>query len=316
AGMDSMNENFNMKQGEILLDKHKIVEMTLQDVQINYGDGFRIKTIPEYQKRIIFGDVDTTRQITPIVYTILQYVARHRAIGATQADMAKDLQIDPRSFYHYVKTLINLKLIVKLPVVTKGIYTNLCILTKCASQNLAYLGKSVYLPTNNSSNSSRSVQSSDYTYDPTDTVSGGVSFNSELIKIKFTEILGKAKNQIMLANDLMMALFGVSTPTKKQRRWFNRTIGTLSHQGYIEKINVPKKDSNKQMDRCLRLITHYEKGKEPEMGKCNHKLAISTSDKGQNVSEDHKMGIYAELPMDYQVYQLIQGAGEYGVTAG
>ncbi|CAG8585570.1 5903_t:CDS:10, partial [Cetraspora pellucida] len=312
---DLTSENLNMKQGEILLDKHKIVKMTLQDVQINYGDNFRIKTIPEYQKRIIFGAVDTTRQITPIVYTILQYIARHRAIGATQADMAKDLQIDPRSFYHYVKTLINLKLIVKLPVVTKGIYTNLCILTKCASQNPAYLGKSVYLPTNNSNNS-RSVQSSDYTYDPTDTISCGVSFNSELIKIKFTEILGKAKNQIMLANDLMVALFGVSTPTKKQRRWFNRTIGTLTHQGYIEKINVPKKDSNKQLDRCLRLITHYEKGKEPEMGKYSHKSTISTSDKGQSVVEDHKIGIYAELPLDYQVYQLIQGAGEYGIIAG
>ncbi|CAG8446026.1 5398_t:CDS:10 [Diversispora eburnea] len=311
------DSDINSSQQQIL-EKSTIYIMNLLEVISTYGDEFRMKTTPQYQKRIIFGAVDPTRNLSPIAYNILQHIARTRSIGATQADLAKLLKINPRSFFHYIKVLTDLKLIVKLPVVTKGIYTNLCILTKCADQNPAYSGKSVYLPTNNNLSATNS-QTSEHLFDPSDTISEGVSFNSELIKGRFTEILGKAKNKIMMAKDLMIALFGVQSPTKKQRRWFNRTVGNLVDQGYIEKVNVPRKNS-KHVDRCLRLVAMYE-GKDHDVGKNTSNFGntseISGSSKDRYVNDSgNQLGVYAELPLEHQVYQLIQSSGENGMCAG
>jgi hypothetical protein len=76
-------------------------------------------------------------------------------------------------------------------------------LSGCAAQNKAYAGKSVYIPT--SKVPASNLQSGD-NLDSTDKIGDDVSFNSELVKIRLTEILSKAKNQIMSANDIRMAL--------------------------------------------------------------------------------------------------------------
>ena len=81
----------------------------------------------------------------------------------------------------------------------------MCILSRCAAQNKAYVGKSVYIPTSKVSTSSLQTDDPDLT----DTIGGEVSFNSELVKIRLTEILNKAKNKIMSANDIRMALVGL-----------------------------------------------------------------------------------------------------------
>ena len=75
----------------------------------------------------------------------------------------------------------------------------MCILSGCAAQNKAYAGKSVYIPT------ASNLQSGDNP-ESTDKIGNDVSFNSELVKIRLTEILSKAKNGIMSANDIRMAL--------------------------------------------------------------------------------------------------------------
>jgi hypothetical protein len=77
----------------------------------------------------------------------------------------------------------------------------LCILSGCAAQNKAYSGKSVYIPT---SRTPASQLSDDH--DSADKIGDDVSFNSELVKIRLTEILDQAKNQVMSANDMRMAL--------------------------------------------------------------------------------------------------------------
>ena len=92
---------------------------------------------------------------------------------------------------------------VKLKVTQNGIQTNLCILSGCAAQNKAYAGKSVYIPTSKVPTSNLQLGDNP---DSTDKIGDDVSFNSELVKIRLTEILSKAKNQIMSANDIRLAL--------------------------------------------------------------------------------------------------------------
>lgn len=98
---------------------------------------------------------------------------------------------------------------VKLKVTQNGIQTNLCILSGCAAQNKAYSGKSVYIPTSKTPVSS--IQLSD-DHDLADKIGDDVSFNSELVKIRLTEILDQAKNQVMSANDMRMALVSYIYP--------------------------------------------------------------------------------------------------------
>ena len=75
---------------------------------------------------------------------------------------------------------------------TKGNYTSLVILVKCAPYNSAYAGKSVYLPSSTTGSNPGS----------------GVSFNSHLIRFRITQLLANAKNQTLYASDLLRALVG------------------------------------------------------------------------------------------------------------
>ncbi|CAG8528472.1 10119_t:CDS:10 [Funneliformis mosseae] len=286
--------------------------MSLQRIKTIYGDGFRIMTTEKFQKEILFATVDTSRSLSNQVWKTLQYIARHRSMGATQVDMARHFNIEPKSFSHYLKTLCNLKLIVKLKVTQNGIQTNLCILSRCAAQNKAYVGKSVYIPT------ASNLQSEDPDF--TDAIGGDVSFNSELVKIRLTEILSKAKNQIMSANDIRMALFAISNPTKNQRRWFNNRIDDLTQHGYVEKVNVPKKSMDGRMERCFRLVKMYMKGSNNNNDKRRNKSSIVNTPESVTSAESNEKplqsGIFVDLPLDYQVYRLIQMSGERGLTAG
>ncbi|CAB4436060.1 unnamed protein product [Rhizophagus irregularis] len=294
----------------------QIDNMSLEEIRTNYGDRFRIMTIEKFQKKILFGIVDISRPLSNQVWRILQHIANHRSLGATQVDMARHFNIEPKSFSHYLKTLCNLKLIVKLKVTQNGIQTNLCILSGCAAQNKAYSGKSVYIPT-----SKIQVSQLSDDYDSADKIGDNVSFNSELVKIRLTEILDQAKNQVMSANDMRMALFAISNPTKNQRRWFNNRIDELTQNGYIEKVNVPKKSMEGPMERCFRLAKKYVRGNNNNNDKRKNKSStVDTPESAiphlESNEKPLQSGVFVDLPLDCQVYRLIHMAGEQGITAG
>ncbi|CAG8444454.1 384_t:CDS:10 [Ambispora gerdemannii] len=305
------------------LESIQVDNLTLQEVNSKYGNSLVMIAKPERQKHALYGSTDSSRQVTPQVYEILQLIARKRAQGETQSEIAKKLSIDPRSAFHYIRTLVNFKLIVKLPVVIQGTYTNLCILAKCAPDNQAYAGKSVYLPkespipeslnngNNNSSNKDNSTETS------IENLNEGVSYTSDLIRLRMTEILAQAKNKIMLATDLMKAL-GMHNPSVKQRRWFNRTIGTMHHQGFIEKVNVTQKGSNR-LDRCVKLVKLYEKSKDKDASSKGKEIVQASSSSGINKSSEESSsqsllkGLFPNLPLENQVYRLIELSGEKGI---
>ncbi|GBC02145.1 hypothetical protein RclHR1_04480009 [Rhizophagus clarus] len=295
----------------------QIDNMSLEEINKKYGVGFRILTAEKFQRKILFGTVDISRPLSNQVWKILQYIAKHRSLGATQVDMARHFNIEPKSFSHYLKTLCNLKLIVKLKVTQNGIQTNLCILSGCAAQNKAYSGKSVYIPTSKIPVSS--LQLSD-DHDSADKIGDDVSFNSELVKIRLTEILDQAKNQVMSANDMRLALFAISNPTKNQRRWFNNRIDDLTQNGYIEKVNVPKKSMDGPMERCFRLAKKYVRGNNNNDKRKNKSSTVDMPESATPHLESNvkplQSGVFVDLPLDCQVYRLIHMAGEQGITAG
>ncbi|KAG9298344.1 hypothetical protein G9A89_002832 [Geosiphon pyriformis] len=332
-----------------LLNIVDVKSMSLQQLISKYGDSFVMIAKPKLRRDALFSGQDTSRRLTPIVYEILQLIGRRRALGATQNELAKIFEIDPRSVYHYLKTLLDYKLIVKMPVVTQGTYTNLCILARCAEDNEAYTGKTVYLPKDSQNSSDKSTNQSN----------DGVSFNSDLIRMRMTQILAQAKNQIMLATDLMKAL-GMSNPCPKKRRWFNRTIGSLQRKGYIEKVNVTQKGS-KSVDRCVKLVKLYEKTKKkeglikakqklrslrklkkpmtnmpplsekssetilnskkscPKISPITEKLSSTiplASEKPPDSAQPSRKrpkGLLSNIPLEYQIYHMIEASGDKGI---
>ncbi|CAG8546062.1 10599_t:CDS:10 [Ambispora leptoticha] len=305
------------------LELIQVDNLTLQEVNSKYGNSLVMIAKPERQKHALYGSTDSSRQVTPQVYEILQLIARKRAQGETQSEIAKKLSIDPRSAFHYIRTLVNFKLIVKLPVVIQGTYTNLCILAKCAPDNQAYAGKSVYLPKESTSipeslnNGDKNNSKDNNTETSIENLNEGVSYTSDLIRLRMTEILAQAKNKIMLATDLMKAL-GMHNPNVKQRRWFNRTIGTMHHQGFIEKVNVTQKGSNNRLDRCVKLVKLYEKSKDKDASSKGKEVvqASSSSDinkSSESSSQSLPKGLFSNLPLENQVYRLIELSGEKGI---
>lgn len=136
-------------------------------------------------------------------FHILQTIAAAREVGVTQVILAKQFAIDPKSMFHFLKVLLQMKLIVKIPVTTDGLYTLLCLHIKFADKNMGYQAMTtvttVAQPLISSSDGRRfeGLLKQD---------SKRVSYYSGLIKQKLTDILGHAKNQVMTLEDLIQAL--------------------------------------------------------------------------------------------------------------
>lgn len=172
----------------------------------NHKDRIRIVASVEQQRYAVLGYSGAKSLVSGQGFLILQSITATRELGATQAQLAKMHKIDPRSVFHFLKVLIESKLVVKIPVTTDGQYTLLCLHKQFASLNPGYKAM-------NSDESFASAGRLLVTGDggrrfegllKTDTKK--VSYYNGLIKQKLTDILGRSKNQIMMIEDLAKAL--------------------------------------------------------------------------------------------------------------
>ncbi|ORY03011.1 hypothetical protein K493DRAFT_334426 [Basidiobolus meristosporus CBS 931.73] len=317
--------------------KTEIKSMSLDEVEQYYGSKLKVVASADLQRKALYGHQGPSKEFSSMISSVLRRIARGRTLGATQADIAKDLSMDPRSVFHFIKVLCEMKLVVKCPVVTRGTYTNLCLHIRYAHLNPAYLatmpsscerGDPVSTLESEKDSIRFHYENSENNPSSPDT---GVSFHSDLVRQKLTEILGQALNKVMVAQDLMDAL-GLDTATvKQQRKWFNRTIDILVKQKYIERINVPRKD--KGYDRCFRLLRPYVPNSQNNTSPLipSKPQALRIRERLVDISEDFvsepspardqaapiiQKGVLADLPFEYQVYRLIQLSGDDGITAG
>ncbi|ORX45783.1 hypothetical protein BCR36DRAFT_357920 [Piromyces finnis] len=284
---------------------------TLESLNEKYGESFRIYVKNEYRKKHIIGSEDILcSRISNSQYLVLEAIAKNRSKGITQNDIAKKLDMDPRSLFHCLKILMDFKLIVKYPVVSKGIFTNLCILIRYALKNPSYLE---YRNRNEKMfNKYHLLDESNNKGDPTKDSNEDddmISVNSALVKIKITEILNSALNNILSATNLQTAL-GFYNCTLNQRKWFNRTLSLLCEKKYIEKIMVKKE--NRAPERCYKLLKMYTISR-PQSHIDNVKdIDLQNNRKVDVIGEG---GILVDLPLEYQVYRIIALSGEKGITA-
>ncbi|KAL6616970.1 hypothetical protein LY90DRAFT_644666 [Neocallimastix californiae] len=88
-----------------------VIKETLESLNEKYGEEFRIYVKYEYRKKHIIGSEDILcSRITNSQYLVLEAIAKNRSKGITQNDIAKKLNMDPRSLFHCLKILMDFKL--------------------------------------------------------------------------------------------------------------------------------------------------------------------------------------------------------------
>ncbi|CAO3565818.1 unnamed protein product [Mortierella alpina] len=281
----------------------KSTEPTYQDVIQKHKDTIRIVASAERQRQALLGNSAMSLPTGNQAFQVLQSITAARELGATQAQLAKQHEIDPRSMFHFLKVLIDMKLVVKIPVTTGGQYTLLCLHSKFASLNPGYI-----------------AMNSDDTFSgagrPLVTGDGGrrfegliksdtkkVSYYSGLIKQKLTDILGRSKTKVMTIDDLAKAL-DLSDMNTVQTRWFNRQIELLCKLKYIKRVSVTGQY------RCVQLLRPYGTSMqedESEKDQLNLKSVIA--------DDTPQSGICIDSSIEHQVYKLIVDSREQGLIA-
>ncbi|GJJ74860.1 general transcription factor 3C polypeptide 1 [Entomortierella parvispora] len=283
----------------------KLEALTLEkasyhDVVANYRDTIRIAASLDQQQLAALGYSGVAIGMPDASFHILQTITASREVGVTQVVLAKQFSIDPKSMFHFLKVLLQMKLIVKIPVTTDGLYTLLCLHVKFADKNMGYQAMTtvttVTQPLISSSDGRRfeGLLKQD---------SKRVSYYSGLIKQKLTDILGHAKNQVMTLEDLILALDLVNMNTV-QNRWFNRQIELLCKLKYIQRVQVPG------FHRCVKLVKPYGvsmAGDEKEKSKLNLKAVIA--------EDTPQSGICVHKSVEHQIYTLICDSKSTGILA-
>ena len=197
------------------LDPHEISHRVVME---RYRKTLRIVATSDRQRSALLGNAgEAISSVSTQAFQILQTITAARELGATQAQLAKHHDIDPRSMFHFLKVLIDMKFIVKIPVTTDGKYTLLCLHNKFAKKNAGYIGMNSDEPFSSAGKQVVTGDGGERFEGLLKTDSKKVSYYNGLIKQKLTDILGRAKNQIMTVDDILKALVRVITSEPKKK---------------------------------------------------------------------------------------------------
>ncbi|KAL1925496.1 uncharacterized protein VTP21DRAFT_379 [Calcarisporiella thermophila] len=266
-----------------------------------YGDQLRIVVSQKYRDAVVLTADQTLSEACRI---ILDRIAKARSTGASQIDISRDLDLDSRSVFHYIKELLNQKLIIKFPIISMGKYTQLCVHVRFCEQNKGYqTSKMGGVPAILGSSSAQGET-------PIFVEEDSNQFYSDGIRQKISDLLDAAANKVMVVEDLIKGM-NYDVSTQNARRIFNRQIQFLARKGYIERLNVLRKDNKKGSDRCIRLLKPY--GTSSTRADVPSETAMLTSIPNDPAERSEEFLI--DLPLTSQIYRLIQISGEHGVSS-
>lgn len=157
----------------------------------------------------------------------------------------------------------------------------------------------------------------------------GVSFHSGLVKQKICALLEKAKNNVLVAEDIINAFRG--NESRFTRRWFNRLFAQLEAKGFTERVHIARggfsattedqgeEDGSRRFFRCVRLLKPYDATlagptdlKNPASKTYAAKMAEEDTDVGVIVGEGK---VLCEMTLEWQIFRLICLSGSSGVIA-
>ncbi|KAL6299663.1 hypothetical protein BKA93DRAFT_741989 [Sparassis latifolia] len=282
---------------------------SLEDLTNEYGDGLRIAVNPEISFSAITGSHIRPSKLTPMVYTVLQFITRGREDGISVVDLGKKSGYDQKSCFYLVKQLLDLDLIVKKR--RPGVSTNFCV-HKYFFEHSPIWKKIV--------EEEMKANESEEEQDDDDTQMGPSSSDVEfsaidsrhlsslpLVRARIAKLLKNSPHHLHASQNLLLKI-GFANPTKSDRRFFRSRIRDLIDQGVIEKVQVPHVHFPNRKVTCVHLIAPDEP---PEGDK---EIPLSGDAEHIVSGELEPTELKMNLTLHKQMINLLDVAGTTGMT--
>ncbi|KAI8342996.1 hypothetical protein BC941DRAFT_410175 [Chlamydoabsidia padenii] len=287
---DDIELDYNFIQGITLMEYDQVEEQ--------YGDNLRVVADKTLQEAQLFVGVPVGNTLSKNLRNYLTSILQTRERGITQADLTKLWNVDARSSGHFVKSLEQKGAIYRSNVVCDATRTNLCKHVRFKNYD------SVVGPSDDMKCANINFM--------------GVVYSQEVYRNRLIDLLKDAKDNMMFSTDILTAM-GFDLSDTKVRKWFNRSLDSVVHQGLVRKLIATVSTGRPQ--RCVELLNNPSK---PSSSALIGDSDPGTSDinfgdlghcilKAKNKQSDKQMFMHG-ASLEYQILRIIQSSGIKGVT--
>ncbi|GAA5923267.1 hypothetical protein JCM3775_007487 [Rhodotorula graminis] len=305
-----------------------------------YGAALRIVASEETARVAITGSHARISSITPIVYTVLQHVSRGRTSGVTAVRISKELGIDPKSVFHYIKVPQSLGIVKKFTDVEDGCRTNRIV-------HVRYLERSVAWRTHIAADEPDDDEGAGGVKDEDGGEGGGagggdwaglemppispayLASNIPLIRARIVKAIRRRKDQWLPHIELHGSI-GLHAMNPLSLRRLNAIVTQLAAEGVIEKVTVTRKKAGgkSSIAQALRLCVKREGEDQAAAGEAQGagegpaggaqgsatQAQAQVGDGGGEDEADDEAWPRAGRPMERQILDLLMDADARGLT--
>ncbi|GAA6062944.1 hypothetical protein JCM10212_005957 [Sporobolomyces blumeae] len=250
------------------------------------GEEFSVRVVAGEETiwKAITGSHARPTSITPKVLEVLQLVSSGRTDGATAVRISRELNVDPKSVFHYVKVPVDLGIVKKIPAIDGGARTNRILHERYLSSSPHWSIHTMKDPTA-SIVVGRGDEGQDRDEGEEEEGGGGgqararggggggasamttttttmsiisgqfVGTNPNLVMGRVVRALEQTEQGWMVHSEIAPAI-GLHTYSKQVQRRLNSLITLLAHRGVCEKIAVRKNKGKGEFSTAqgLRLV--------------------------------------------------------------
>ncbi|GEM11478.1 B-block binding subunitof TFIIIC family protein [Rhodotorula toruloides] len=286
-------------------------------LQERYGDSLRILAGEETAWVAITGSHARPTSLTPTIYAVLQMISRGRDDGTTAVRISKEMGIDPKSVFHYIKIPQQLGIIKKFSDIDEGCRTNRVVHVRYLSTSAAWAAHIASEP-----DVKEEEAGEEDGEDGAEAGFGGgwdgneltpistlyLTTNVPLIRKRIVKALKRRKDWWMPHSELHSAI-GLHTANSREHRRLNSIVSVMANEGLVEKIAVTKKKSamHSIAIQALRLI----KPQETQEGVNGRAEALLSEEAAE---EDEHACPVANRALERQILDLLMDAGSRGLT--
>ncbi|KAJ1771733.1 hypothetical protein EV179_000931 [Coemansia sp. RSA 487] len=222
----------------------KFSKLSLNQVESKYP-GLIVRGSHAVINKELYGTEQGNRRVTSSVLAdrVLKVISRAKQKGITQRAIAKELEIDSRSTFSFVRILECEGLIVKLPIYEEGCNTNLLLLRRYQG---IYLGAEY---TNGAQNTAPVIGNSEQQAGGNDgeeiSAQRDNSYHPEMLanmahsrfRKRLSDYMQNLEASYIVDLDLLDAM-DIDFWNMTQRKFFQRIVNRMCEDGYIECVRV------------------------------------------------------------------------------
>ncbi|KAJ3200426.1 hypothetical protein HDU82_008928, partial [Entophlyctis luteolus] len=279
------------------VSKEDLLSMRQDEVVAAYPE---LRIVASKTSRDFALGISNIKLISDVNIKTLVHIARHRSNGITQYELSKMLSMDPRNLFHQIKRV------------------------KVQTEDAREVDEAIIAEQIQAIMEARKVEREKKE-------AGELQpFQCELMRHRITIVLAGATGRVMLAEDVMNILIGPKID-RADRKMFNKVLSTLIDRGCVEvfetglpKHNTKTADNQLSYNRCVRLLKLYNTTGEAKFtsgssGTPTVTATYSYVEKMKNEPEKQLVigpgAVCVDLPVEYQVFNIIHMSGTSGTTA-